>query len=267
MALAVAVPFLTPIAFKAKPSDETVKFDKALERAIESPKPIMIGIDFGPQTMAELEPIALAVMHKVFHSRKKAIFFTLYPESAALIRRYLTSMSELYDIEYGKDYAFLGYASAFTVAIYTMGTSIEDFFHADDRGVPLSEIPLMQEVKSLKDASAVIEIASNNFPHQWISYAVAPFGIDFLMACTAVQATDYYPYLQTGQVKGILAGGRAGAEYEALLLEQRVLLETGDATRSLGSQTMALFAVAFFIVVGNIGFFAGRVRRRSGIEK
>lgn len=267
MALAIAIPLLLPISFNAKPGAETVKFDRALQKAIDSPKPIMIGIDFGPQTMAELEPITLAVMHKIFHSRKKVIFFTLYPEAAALTRRYLALMEKTYKIEYGKDYVFLGYATAFTVAIYTMGTSIERFFQSDDKGTPLSQIPLMREVKNLKDASAVVDIAANNFPHQWISYAVAPYGIDFLIACTAVQATDYYPYLQTGQAKGMLAGGRAGAEYEALLMEQKVLTQTGDATRSLGSQTMALAAIALFIIVGNVGYFAGRIRSRKEMQR
>ena len=85
------------------------------------------------------------------------------------------------------------------------------------------------------------------------------------MACTATQATDYFPYLQTGQVKGLIAGGKAGAEYEALLVEQKYLDDTGDATRGLGSQSLALMAILAFIVAGNVGFFAGSTaKRRKG---
>jgi hypothetical protein len=115
----------------------------------------------------------------------------------------------------------------------------------------------MKDVKKLTDVSAVVNIASNSMAQFWIAWGVAPFGIEFLMACTATQATDYFPYLQTGQVKGLIAGGKAGAEYEALLVQHGDMEKTGDATRGLGSQSLALMAIIAFIVAGNVGFFAG----------
>jgi hypothetical protein len=70
-----------------------------------------------------------------------------------------------------------------------------------------------------------------------------------------VQATEYFPYLQTGQLKGLLAGGRAAAEYENLLVKRGILKETGSATLGLGAQSMALFTILIFIITGNIGYF------------
>lgn len=262
IAIVVTIPLLVPVSFKVIPSEETLRFARAIDKAIQSPKPIMVEIVFGTQTMAEMEPIAMAVMHRLFHERKKAVFLTLEPTSAALIRRYLATMEQKYGLTYGEDYVFLGFASAYTVAIYSMGTSIEKYFHADDRGTPLSEIPLMKGVESLADVSAVLDIASNSNPQHWINYAVTPFGIDFLMACTAVQAAEYFPYIQTGQVKGLIAGGRAGAEYESILLDQGVMTEPGDAIRGLGSQSLALLTIVGLIVLGNLGYFASR--RQTG---
>jgi hypothetical protein len=192
------------------------------------------------------------------------IFLTTYETAAAYTRRYLAIMEKKYDLTYGVDYVFLGYAAAYTVAMYKMGTSIEEVYHEDDRGTPTAEIPLMKGIDSLKEVSAVIDIAANSNPRHWINYVVSPFGVDFLMACTAVMATDYFPFLQTGQVKGLIAGGRAGAELEALLVEEGSLARLGDATRSLGSQSLALIVILGFIVLGNIGYFAGRAARREG---
>jgi hypothetical protein len=244
MAFAVALPFLTPLRFVAMPSEETRRFDSALETAMSSPKPIMVSVDFGPQTMAELEPILLALMHKLFREKKKVI-------------KYLADMEKRYHLKYGQDYVFLGYATPYFMVIYAMGTSIEEYYHADDRGISIHEIPLMKDVKKLRDVSAVVSIASNSMAQFWIAWGVAPFGIELLMGCTATQATDYFPYLQTGQVKGLIAGGRAGAEYEALLVQQGHMEKTGDATRGLGSQSLALMAIIALIVAGNVGFFAG----------
>jgi hypothetical protein len=167
-------------------------------------------------------------------------------------------MERTYQLEYGEDYVFLGYAAAYTVAMYKLGTSIEEVYHEDDRGTPLRKLPIMKGVERLADVSAVIDIAANANPEHWINYAVTPFGVDFLMASTAVLATDWFPYLQTGQVKGLVAGGRAGAELEGLLVDEGVLERTGDATRSLGSLSLSLVVILGFIVVGNIGYFAGR---------
>ena len=262
--LAVALPLLTPIEFRASPSEETLRFDAALLKAIDSDKPIMVDVDFGPQTMAELEPVLLAVMHRIFTSKTKAIFFTLSPDAAAPTRRYLARMEKQYNLTYGEDYVFLGYASSFAYTMYGMGTSIETYFHSDDRGTPIRRIPIMANVESIKDVSAVVNIASNAFPKFWIQYGVAAFGFDLLVGCTAVNATDLYPYLQTGQLKGLLAGGRAGAEYETLLVEKGVIEKTGDATRGLAPQSLALLSILAFIAVGNAGYFT---RKRLGRGK
>jgi len=264
IALAVILPFVLPIAFRATPSAQTKRFDVALKKAIAAEGPIIVGVDFGPQTMSELEPLLFAVLHRIFKAGKPAVFLTFMPEAASPMRAYLARMEETYGLTYGEDYVFLGYATAYAYTIYGMGTSIADYFHADDRGTPLSEIPLMAKLRNYDDASGVVNIASNVMPKFWIQMGVGPYGFDFVMACTAVQATDYYPYLQTGQVKGLLAGGRAGAEYETLLVGEGVLESTGVATRGLGSQSLALIAMLAFIVIGNAGYLAERLRGRGG---
>ncbi|MCP4599363.1 MAG: hypothetical protein GY847_02310 [Proteobacteria bacterium] len=258
MVIVVALPLFFPIQFRVKPSEETLRFKKALNTAITSPKPIMVGVDFGPQTTAELEPILFAIMHKLFNERKKVIFVTFNAEAVALMHGYLKKMEKQYGLTYGEDYVFLGFAATYVMAIYAMGTSIEEYFHEDDRGMPINEIPLMKKVKKLGDVSAVCDIASNIMPQYWITWGVAPFGFDFLMATTATQATDYFPYIQTGQVKGLIAGGRAGAEYEWMLVDEGVLSKPGGSVSGLGSQSLALLTIVAFIILGNIGYFSGR---------
>jgi hypothetical protein len=252
------------IEFRAAPSVETRKFDRALDKAIDDDRPILVAIDYGTQTMAEMEPIALAVLHKLFAREKKVIVLTLIPEAPPLIRRYLAEMERRYELRYGEDYVFLGLATAYTIAIYNMRTSIPEYYHEDDRQTPYREIPMLAEVENLEDVSAVVNIASNVNPEHWINYAVTPTGIDFLMSVTAVQATNYFPFLQTGQVDGMIAGGKAGAEYEGMLIDQGILDGPGDAIRALGSQSLALLTILGLIALGNAGYFAGRHRRKTG---
>jgi hypothetical protein len=262
MGLAVMLPFLVPISFSATPSEQTIQFSKALDEAIAREPPIFMELAFGNQTMSEMEPIALAVMQRLFAARKPVIFFTLYETAVAFTRRYLAEMAPRYKLKYGEDYVFLGFASAYTSAMYNLGNSVKDVYHEDDQGTPIDQLPIMRHVKSLKDSSALIDIAANSNPRFWVNFAVEPHGVTFLMACTAVDGPNYFPFLQTGQVKGLLAGGRAGAEFEGMLKRRGILSGVGDATRALGSQSLSLLVILAFIVIGNVGFFAGRRGRR-----
>jgi hypothetical protein len=257
----VALPFFLPMHFAATPREETIQFDAALTTALASSKPILVDIDFGPQTMAEMEPMLLAVLHRIFKSGHQVIFITFMTEAASPIRNYLAQMASHYQLNYGTDYVFLGYASAYAYTMYGLGNSFADYFHSDDRGTSIEDLTIMKSVKSLRDVSAVVNIASNAFPRFWIQYGVTPHGFDFLAGTTAVGAAEYYPYLQTGQLKGLLAGGRGAAEYETYLTAAGVLSGPGDATTGLGSQSLALIAILGFILLGNVATFLGSRER------
>ncbi len=263
IAIVVILPFLSPFALRAKPSPETLQFDAALEKAIRSDKPLLIDVDFGPQTVAEMEPMLLGVLDRVFAAKRKVVFLTFLPEAASTLRRHLERTEKKFGLAYGEDYVFLGYASAYAYTMYGMGTSMGAYFHTDDRGTPIAEIPLMRRVRSLKDVSAVISIAANSMPRFWVQYSASLFGFDLIVGATAVNATDYFPYVQTGQIKGLLAGGRAAAEYEGMLVDRKIRPAVGDATRGLGSQSLALAVILAFIAIGNVAYFAGR-RREAG---
>ena len=267
IAVVVVLPFLSPFDLRATPSEATLAFDAALEKAIASGRPLLIDVDFGPQTVAEMEPMLLAVLDRAFAARCKVVLLTFMTEASSPLRRYLEKMEARYGLEYGVDYVFLGYASAYAYTMYGMGTSIGAYFHSDDRGTKLADLPIMRGVKSLKDVSAVVDIASNSMPRFWVQYGVAPHGIDLIVGATAVNATDYYPYLQTGQIKGLLAGGRAAAEYEGLLLDRGVRREPGDATRGLGSQSLALAVILAFILIGNAAYFLSRAGGAKGARR
>ena len=75
---------------------------------------------------------------------------------------------------------------------------------------------------------------------------------------TGVMATDYYPYLQSGRIFGLMGGLKGAAEYEQLADNP------GPATKGMAMQMWAHLLIIAFIIVGNIGYFA--TRRRAGKE-
>jgi len=65
-------------------------------------------------------------------------------------------------------------------------------------------------------------------------------------------ATDYYPYLQSGRVFGLMGGLKGAAEYEHLANNP------GDAIQGMAMQMWAHLLIIFFIIIGNIGYLLSR---------
>jgi hypothetical protein len=74
---------------------------------------------------------------------------------------------------------------------------------------------------------------------------------------TAVMAPDAYPYLQAGQIEGMMGGLKGAAEYENLIGR------LGLGTRGMPAQSWAHVLVIVFIALGNVGFFVTRRRGRE----
>ena len=63
---------------------------------------------------------------------------------------------------------------------------------------------------------------------------------------TAVSAPEYYPYLQSNQLLGLLGGMAGAAEYE------KTRGESGSATQGMDAQSLGHLFVALCILMGNV---------------
>jgi hypothetical protein len=82
------------------------------------------------------------------------------------------------------------------------------------------------------------------------------FHLPMVAGVTAVSAPEFYPYLQSGQLVGLLGGMAGAAEYE------KIRGEKGTATRGMDAQSMAHVFVALCILAGN--WVQWRRRRGEG---
>ena len=138
-----------------------------------------------------------------------------------------------------------------------MGESIAKVYPTDADGRPLSQLPVMAGVQSYKDVALLVDLASSSTPGSWIGYAHERYKLAMAAGITAVMATDYYPYLQTGQLVGMINGLKGAAEYEALIEHP------GLGTLGMSAQSIAHVFIILLVIIGNIALFAsGRLRRR-----
>ena len=166
----------------------------------------------------------------------------------------------------GRDYAAMGYAPVFNLVILGMTNSIVAQYPSDANGNALSEMPMLQEHKSLREIDLALTSSGSGACVWWVTYAREKIGLPIAFGVTAVMATDYYPYIQTGQVIGQMGGLRGAAEYEVLLAENGITASTGKAFRGMDVQSAAHILIILLIIMGNIAFFAGGFHKKTSLK-
>lgn len=264
IAVALSVPFFFSATCKSYSSPEVRTLYDAVDKLRPNSK-VLMSFDYDPASEPELNPMAEAFFRFAFTRRLRVIIVGLWPQGPLQANRALERVFEKPEIqalnlEYGRDYVNLGYQSGNEFAIQGMGSSIARVFPTDIRGTRTEEIPIMQDVKDFSNLDFVFNLSAG-YPGtvEWVQVAVDRFHVPLGAGNTAVQAPLAYPYLESGQLLGVLGGMKGGAEFEALTGF------TDKATRFMVSQTAAHIVVIVFIVVGNLAFFlTGGRRARIG---
>jgi hypothetical protein len=166
----------------------------------------------------------------------------------------------------GVDLAFLGYQPVFSLVILGMGNSIAAQYPTDTRGNPLPEMPMLQAHKNLRQIDLAVTLAGSSACVSWIVYGTAKVGLQVAFGVTAVMATDYYPYIQSGQVIGMMGGLRGAADYEVLSLEGGYTTVTGRAYRGMDVQSLAHLVIILMVIMGNIAYFASGMRKKTALK-
>jgi len=252
---AVLIPFLTGLELKAgTPSPATTDIYDYINRLAPG-SVILISVDYSPASMAELEPMAKAVVRHAFACGHRVIAMALFPEGAMMINRVLDEVAPEMNKTYATDYVNAGFKPGGLAVILGMGKDIIGVFEdTDAEGNGLSNMPVMAGVKSYDDIDLMIDFAAGNIPYSWITYAHEQYQQEVGVGVTAVMATDFYTFWKSGQIVGLINGLKGAAEYEELIQYP------GWGMAGMSSQSIAHALIIFFIILGNIGYFLARRR-------
>ena len=112
-----------------------------------------------------------------------------------------------YNRTYGEDYVLLGFRPGNEAVIKGIVSDIRKMYTIDSRGIPIDDIPMMDGVKNILDLDFIFS-ASAGYPGtvEWVQLAADPTGIPMSTGVTSIQVNEVMPYVDAGQIKGILAG-------------------------------------------------------------
>ena len=254
--IAVVIPFFLPLGLPIIVTSPVESLYETVEQIPPNSQPLLLSIDYAPATLPELEPMALAILRQAFRRDVRVVVMTLHPAGYGLAERAVLQVAEECDRVYGEDYCFLGFVPGVSAPMLGMGVSIRNVFPEDAYGTPLSEIPMLEGIRNYDDIPLLITLAGWSAAEAWVYFAHEPYGQAVGAGVTAVMATDYYPYLDAGQLVGLLGGMRGAAEYEEL--EGR----PDQGARGMDSQSVIHILIIVLIAIGNIAYFASRKAKK-----
>lgn len=256
LCIAVVVVIPAIVSFNV-PVSTTREVEKVFD-FIEEMQPgeyFYLGIDYDPSSLAELDPMTYAILNQAFSKDLKIIIACLSQFGVGMAETRLAEVGAKYGKESGKDYCFLGYRPYPGLVILSMGVDFRVTFPLDYYGVPLDSLEVMNGIKNLMDVKGVVDITAGNVADMWITYGNGRFGFPVALGVTGVMSADYYQYLQSGQIFGLISGIKGAAEYEIL---------SGFETtgiKSMPYQTLSHAVILLFIIISNIGYFATRSKK------
>jgi len=255
--LAVGLLVILPLAFgfhlaPVVPSHRAKGFYDAIERLPEGSTVLVAG-DYDPGTRAENYPMHLAATRQLMRRNIKIIGVELYPAGVPLADDVLRIVAAEYDKKIDTDYVNLGYKVGNELVMSSMGSSIPKTFPVDSRGIPIAKVPVMRGIENFQQIDMIVSISAG-YPgtKEWVQQVVSRFHVPMVAGVTAVSAPEYYPYLQAGQLQGLLGGMAGAAEYEVLVGKPAL------ATRGMDAQSLAHLFIAFMILLGNLAFLPQR---------
>lgn len=265
--LSVLIPLIFPFSIKTNVMPPTQKLFNTIEQINPESQGILIAADYDPQTMPELQPMFIALLRHSFVRRIPVLVMSSYIQGPGLAKQGLDQVTQEFNqratsdqdsIIYGRDYVFLGFPPLWLAAVLRMGSDISQAFPADYYKNRTGALEMMKRIKNYNDIGIVVSIAGSAIPQSWVTYANTRFGVKIGSGATAVTAPDFYPFLNTGQMSGMIAGLKGASEYEYLVNTKYNLSGPTPATRGMSSQSIAHLTILLLVVIGNIGYFATR---------
>jgi hypothetical protein len=267
--LFVLVPLVWPIGLPIKPTGVVQTIYDDLE-TLAPGSVVIVSADYGPGAMAETDPMLRAVLYHCFSRGLKPVVLALVVGGDTLgrtaIRDVLATQKDgaplFPDKVKGRDYAYLGYKAGSSAVILGLTQSFTAAFPVDGDGDGLASQPIFNKVRKLADVDYIISAASVAMPEAWLTFGSVPAKVPMAVNCTAVSAAQYYPYVNTGQFRGLAGGMKGAAEYEVLVDVAGMSGKVPDATKAMDAQSLVHVFIVLAVVLANFFYLLeGRHKR------
>lgn len=255
--LSLSIPLIRPIGMKVSVGQETRQLYDLVE-ALPAGSRVIVSMDTSPGGYGELASGTTALLNHLAKKDIKVIGMGFFDTGPSLLETAFGG-SAYKEKVYGQDYVNLGYLAGNETAIAAVARDIPGKFPRDYRGKSTADMPIMQGVKSAKDVALIVTISSGTpgVP-EWIRQVGDPMKVPISTVLVAVNVPNMTPYIQAGQLKGMIPSMKGAAGYEQLMGVK------GAGAAGMDAQSVSHLAILGFVVLGNVVYFA---QKKSGAAR
>jgi len=253
----LVIPLLRPIGIPLSVNETTKTIYNIIEDLDPATDVVLLSFDYSPGGSPDVHPQAVVIAEHLMRRGIKWVgvsFWDAGPMYAEQIMKYYEAQGAMY----GVDFVNLGYMAGGETAIKNFGDNPRGAFSNDFRGNSIDSLPVMAGINNITDFAYTIDFVSGNPGFQeWVRQVQGPHGIKYGVGIVTVSVPQVMPFLQAGQVQGLLQGLRGAAEYEMLLGSP------GAGAAKMDAQSMGHMVIILFILVGNVAFFMDKKKDKK----
>jgi len=248
----MAFALIFPVGFPLIPSANSLKSFNWCKENIEPGDIILLSFDYDFGNMAENYTGMLAVMRIAMQNDARVVTTSMWSSGGLVAERCIEELAREFPNKVkGVDYLHLGYKPGSATLISAMMDDIAmACLYVDAFNVPLTEYPIMNDLKSLKDVKMVATGGSGSpGAHEWVQQYAVPSGKPYIGIIESVSIPSHATNLQSGVMTSMIPGMRGSAEMEQL---SGVL---GMASAAMDAQAFLHLLVFVLIALGNVNYF------------
>lgn len=248
--LVLSIPLLVPMKIPLEVSSATQAAYDAIE-ALTSGSIFMLSTDWEASTQAESAPQTEAIVRHVFSKGLKLIIVGMWPQGNSATEQIVEKLASDMNKAYGIDWVNLGYKPGGEVVLASLAENIKELYPRDARGNAINDLEIGKNLSSVKDVDLVCSVSWGDPGHlTWVKIVQTQHKVPVIAAVTAVSVAGCAPYVQSGQIVGVVGGLGGAAEYEKLVDHP------GKATAGMGAQSMGHLLILALVILGNIGYIS-----------
>jgi hypothetical protein len=249
LAITIFIPIVKPLGLPNKNISDSVKHVYEKIDALPPGSFVLLSLDYDPSTRPELHPMAMALVRHAFSRNLRVGVVTFIAGSTGLIDDVFAKIPAEYNKTYGKDYVIFPYQPNIVAVLTQLASSIYGIYDKDKNGADAASLPVMKGITNYKDIGMVVCVTGTQTLDFWVVYAGDKYGVPVAGGVTAISQPGYGPYLQTGQLKGLIGGMKGAADYESLIKTP------GKGTSGIDALNLAHILVVALIVFSNLALF------------
>jgi hypothetical protein len=271
--VACAIPFLVPIHLPLYVWRET---RHAFDTTLKTPhgKVVAICSNWVAGSQGENWPQYESIVAQCMISHTPFVVFAVDadPMAPQFAERINERQASRYGRVYGTDWVNLGLTRGAPLTMGAIGRNVHKVFQTDYKHVStenFAKLSLMRNVRTVRDFGCFWCIDYQP-TLDWVVFLDPAHRVPILFASAGMVSSGYYPYISSGQLRGMMVGTRGAAEYEQLLGQTYGAKYDGAGMRGqklIVPLGFGHLVIIFFIIAGNVGTIARRRLNAQGSAK